>query len=508
MSGKSDLKDISQKHWRLFSQPLDYAAIAVIVILGVLIGVLLLSGDRSAPRVRDFSWQSQVIGAEDTALMLTFNRPMNRASVEGNLKLNPSLPGKVSWAGRRMAYTLNRPAPYGTQYTLQLQGARDRFDNPVLLQPFTGQFQTRDQAFVYIGVEKAEAGRLVLYNLTRQQKSILTPEHLVVFDFKFYPEGRRILFSASDRHQQQGLVNQKLYTVTTGLPSAPTTKSASVFPQIQSQPEPSGQVQLVLDSQDYQNLKFDLSADGQHIVVQRFSRRNPGEFGLWLLKSGESPQPLKNQPGGDFLITPDSQAIAVAQGEGLALLPLTPGAEKPLDFLPRFGMVLGFSKDGTQAAMLQFNKDYTRSLFLVTNQGTQKELLRINGSVLKAQFDPTQKVLYCLLTRLLPGDTYREEPYLAALDLQSSQVTPLLVLPEQQDIQVSLSPDGLALLLDQVIPLQAGTQTANPLRTSDGKAIASSRLWLLPLPQQWSPTAALPKPELLPLPGIHPQWMP
>jgi hypothetical protein len=37
-------------------------------------------------------------------------------------------------------------------------------------------------------------------------------------DFKPYPDGDRILFSASDRkRQEQGLLAQQLYTVTTGL---------------------------------------------------------------------------------------------------------------------------------------------------------------------------------------------------------------------------------------------------------------------------------------------------
>ncbi len=94
--------------------------------------------------------------------------------------------------------------------------------------------------------------------------------------------------------------------------------------------------------------------------------------------SGEktTPKRLESQPGGDFTITPDSQAVAVAQGQGAAILPLQGDASKPLDFLPQFGLVQAFSKDGSQAAMVKFNTDYTRDLFLVTNQGVQKQLLK------------------------------------------------------------------------------------------------------------------------------------
>ncbi|HEY9749581.1 MAG TPA: Ig-like domain-containing protein [Allocoleopsis sp.] len=490
-----------------FPQPLDRVAIALMLLLAVLIGLLVWSGDRSAPKVREFNWQNKQIGAEDTAFILTFSRPMDQTSVESNLKLDPPLPGKISWAGRRMAYTLIMPAPYGTKYQVQLQDAQDRFTaegkNRAAIQPFLGQFRARDRAFAYIGVEGEEAGRLILYNLTQQQKRVLTAKNLVVMDFKTYPEGDRILFAATERSANpQGALDQKLYTVTTGMYFNSPGKATK-------EPAKAGQLQLVLDSKDYQNLKFDLSPDGQTIVVQRVNQRNPGDFGLWLLKAGAEPQPLQTQPGGDFLITPDSSALAFAQGQGLALLPLQPQAD-PLDFLPKFGMVLGFARDGSAAAMVKFNTNYTRSLFLVTNQGIQKEILKTTGSILSAQFDPTKQVLYCLLTELLPGEDYRERPFLAAIDLKTTAIKPLLRLPDgQRDIQINLSPDGLGFLFDQTIAATKEQNGPNSLRTDDGKAIATSRLWLLPVTPPGTTDAPVQlQPEQLPLAGLHPRWLP
>ncbi|QYO62503.1 hypothetical protein [Leptolyngbya sp. 7M] len=145
-----------------FFQPLDRTAIVLILILSLLIGGLLLKGDRTAAKVRSFSWQDRQVGAEDTAFILAFNRPMEHESVEQNLQINPPLPGKISWAGRRMAYTLTAPAPYGKSFELTLDKARDRFsqaDDPrTQMQPFSGQFRTRDRAFVYLGVSGEEAG--------------------------------------------------------------------------------------------------------------------------------------------------------------------------------------------------------------------------------------------------------------------------------------------------------------------------------------------------------------
>ncbi len=598
-----------------FLKPIDRLALGIMLVLSLLIGILLWSGDRTAPRVRNFSWQNKQVGAEDTAFTLTFSRPMNHDSVEANLKINPPIPGKFSWAGRRMAYTPLFPLPYGSKYQVQLVGATDQFPGQerkgTRLQPFTASFHTRDRAFAYLGVEGEEQGRLVLYNLTAQKKTILTPVDLVVMDFKPYPDGKRILFSAAERkNQEQGLLQQQLYTVTTGISYQSPDK-----PQVDS--EPNGRVDLLLDSKDYQNLKFDLSADGKTIIVQRVNRRNPAEFGLWIIEPDAQPRPMGNQPGGDFLIAPDSASVALAQGQGVAILPLTPSA-KPLDFLPKFGTVISFAGDGTAAAMLKFNTDYTRSLFLVTNQGTQRELLRTTGSVLGCQFTPTKETLYCLLTQLIQGEEYQEEPFLAAVDLKGVKaaaetaakaadeaakaakaaaeaakgdktddevdkiakaaaeaakaatevaevakaagadktaeatiaaakaakaaaeaakaaeadktaaeadkataeaakaatesantkppVKPLVVLPNQRDIQMSLSPDGLALLFDQLVTQPPSA--ADTLRTDGGEAIAGGVLWLLPIVDATASNAsAQVQPEQL-LPGFHPRWLP
>ncbi|MFN3927377.1 MAG: hypothetical protein ACK4QL_08650 [Pseudanabaenaceae cyanobacterium] len=61
--------------------------------------------------------------------------------------------------------------------------------------------------------------------------------------------------------------------------------------------------------------------------------------------------------------------------------------------MPRFSSVLSFAPSGKKVATVAFNKDFTRSLYLVT-----KELLRLQGSFLSAQFDSQEQQLYCLFT--------------------------------------------------------------------------------------------------------------
>ncbi len=485
-------------------QPIDKLAITLIVSLTLVIGGLIWLGNscgnqcllQTGPRVKEFSWENREIGAEDQAFIITFDRPMDHASVEKNLVIDPPLPGKFSWAGRRLAYTLTSPIPYGEKYHLQIEGAREQFPSGnrlgQTLAIFEREFKSRDRAFAYIGTNGEEQGRLIFYNLTEEKKTLLTPADLTVMAFEFYPDGKKILFSAVAKNQGvQGIRELQLY-------------------QVDSSQSPA-KIELVLDNKDYQNNHFDLAKDGETIVVQRIERRNPINFDLWAVKSGEKPQKLNIQ-GGEFLIAPDSKTLAVTQGEGIALLPLK-SETKPLDFLPKFGRILNFSADGTAAAMVNFNTDnakmrYIRSLFYVNNQGLQKRLLNLQGSIIDCQFNATGSDLYCLLTELVTNSQeYKEKPYFAKIDVKTGQVTPLLELADYRDIHISLSPDSLAIIFDQ-LRTSYDTNPTNPLTTDSGETIISGRLWMLIPPLQDGVKASKSDLMELPLAGIRPQWMP
>ncbi len=497
---------------RFFRESIDKLCLSLIVILMLVIGVLLEANKicindeclfNKHPKVKEFSWQNQKIGALDTAFVLTFERPMDRQSVEKNLVIEPPLPGKISWAGKRLVYTLDSTIPYGKDYRLSLRNAREKFrgkDNlGAVIETFVAEFQSRDRAFAYLGSEGEDSGKLILYNLTRQNKTILSPDHLAIVDFKFSPNGEYIVFSATAKNSGiEGLRNLQLYKVTTGL----STNGMTKIP---------GEIELILDNKDYQNNQFDLAGeDGEKIIVQRINRENPADFDLWLVEAGKDPQSLNNQ-GGEFIITPDGKAIAIAQGEGIAIIPLEVEA-KPLDFLPKYGRILTFSNNGVGAAMVNFNTDnpqlrYTRSLVYVNNQGIEKELLNLKGSIIDCKFNPSGSNLYCLLTELIEGEKeYREKPYFALVDINSATTIPLVALPDYQDIELSIAPDGFGILFDQIITSEGGeTDGEEELITDSAESIVGSRLWLLILPSLKSPT---PKLEELPISGFNPQWSP
>ena len=484
--------------------PIDRVAVIVIILLGIFVTFLVTADNvcgtdcwfKVSPSVQQFNWEEREINANDRAFILTFSRPMDRRSVEENLEIEPDLSGKISWSGRRMAYTLDEPAPYGREYQIKIEGAQERLGSEI--RPFNEIVRTRDRAFAYLGVEGDEKGRLIVYNLTQQEKNILTPPDLVVHEFESYPERDRILFTATDQETwEEGKIDQQLYTVTTGL----------------NQNQSDKEVKRILDNQDYRLLDFDLSPNGEKIVVRRAEKENLGDVSLWLLENNQAPKMLEETTGGQFIIPPDSETLAIAQDQGVGLIPLTDDTE-PSNFLPRYGQVISFSPNGEAAAMVNFNtqdteKQYIRSLYFVNNRGVEKNLLDTDGSILGCEFSPRATHLYCLLTELIEGEDYQEQPYLVSIDLETEDVTPMMTLPEYQDIEMSLSPDGLALLFDQIITVNNPENGSQTLRSDSGEIIIGSSLWLLipgsPLTASSHDHSQL---EELPIAGLGPKWLP
>jgi hypothetical protein len=66
------------------------------------------------------------------------------------------------------------------------------------------------------------------------------------------------------------LYEQSLYAATTGRSSDPAQKP--------------GTIQQILGNQDYENLTFDRSGDGNDLAVGRAKKGNAEDIGLWVPK--------------------------------------------------------------------------------------------------------------------------------------------------------------------------------------------------------------------------------
>ncbi|MFM6405580.1 MAG: hypothetical protein ACKPGT_13340 [Microcystis sp.] len=474
----------------------DRLVLASILALIAAISSILMQGNQVPTRGENFSWQGRKIGVRDNYFTLSFNRPIDRSDIETSLAINPPLPGKISWAGDRLTYTLTELPIYGKKYQVKLPIAQG--------EDFIGEFYSHDRAFAYIGVNQEERGRLIVCNIiqgankvTELKKTILTPEDLVVTDFQIYPRGDRILFSAFDRSDLgRDTPKQQLYTITTGLNHDENSQNL-----------PSGRIERFLDAKTYQNLRFNLSDNGKTLIVQRINHGNPGDASLWVISDDGQSRPLGIQ-GDNFLLSPDGKKAVVSQTGGVAVIPLDVQGGKP-QFLPTYEKILAFSRDGRQKLIVKSEPDNQRSLFLLNDRGESRLLLRTANPIISCEFEPRQeKTLYCLKSDLVMSSDgkVKEEPFLAIIELKTGKMIPLLSLPNYRDVQMSMSPDGVALLFDQLATIPFGV--GNDLVTGEGSSIADGRLWLLPLPDQFSPNSI---PKILPQElnaGFKPRWLP
>jgi hypothetical protein len=496
--------------------PLDRTALILMGILMALTVILLAIGDRSAPYVREFSWAGRRIGAEDNSFALRFSRSMDRPKVEAQIQVKPNsnnpqsqfqpidqvMPGKISWSGKKMLYTLNAPLPYSKSYELKLQdvtaASNDGQSIGKDITPFIQAFNTREKMFGYIGTDGANRGRLMLQRFDQTIKSntadksppsvAITPAEYLVKDFHFTPEGAGVFFSAlSATDSNELLSRQKIYRSTL------------------QNPEP----KLVLDSNEYQNIRFDLANDGKILVVHRVGIKNPSDFGIWVIDAQQGTTMQRISQGGNFKITPDSASIAVSEGQGVALKPLIPGTDST-EFMAKYGQLLSFSPNGAAAALEKYNDDSSRDLFLVTNQGVEKKLLNVKGEIQATQFAADARTLYAITAEYPQslkepdssntGEKYSAQPYLMSIDLTTFKVEQLLKMPQQQGITLSLAPDGRSLLFDQIVT--GTTPSPKRLTAADGQSIDQGMIWMLDLSQPKT------KPELLPITGYYPRWAP
>ncbi len=471
-------------------KPLDRVALLSILFLTVLIGLLLWGGDHTHPRVREFSWKNQQVGINDVAFVLTFNRPMNWESVAANLSIQPPLPGKLSWSGRRLAYTLTEPVPYGQTFKLELDqavAAQAGQAQPSIMQPFRHQFHSRDLAFAYLGIAGSENGRLALKNLTQKTQQVLTPPNLTVLNFKVNSSHDRILFMAIDRTDpKQTIFEAKLYATSLKQPGKP---------------------QLLLDNAAAQILKFDVTPNGETTVVQRYGRKENRTISLSILADdGSVREVINNNVDGDFVITPDGQTVAVSQNQGVGIVPLGPDVTLPTDkFLPHFHHALGFARDGTAALMVKENTDATQSLFWVPNQGDEQNLLTTTGYLFDAQLDPISQTVYCLYSEFNPDADFRSDLQLSAISLKTGHQQEMKTFPGQATGHLSLAPDYSGLLYEELSVTDQPHSSV--VKNVVGQTITESKLWLLPLTAE----AKSPKPMIkfrIVASGLQPAWIP
>src|SRR5947209_4447270 len=162
--------------------------------VGLLIG-LGLALYLSLPRLATTVPQSGAQFVSSRApVHLTFNRPMDHASVEAALQLSPPRQGTFDWQNQTLSFTPADPWPLSSTVTITLAGGRSQRGLP-LLGSQSWSFTVADRRLAYL--VGTTAPNLWLTTVSDSTSAhALTAEPLGVYDYAISPDGTQIAYGA------------------------------------------------------------------------------------------------------------------------------------------------------------------------------------------------------------------------------------------------------------------------------------------------------------------------
>ena len=127
-------------------------------------------------------------------LRLTFNRPMDHASVEAALQITPQRLGSFSWQGQTLTFIPSEPWPLSSTVTLRLDGGRSERGLP-LLGNRSWSFTVAERRLAYLAGSTISNLWITTVSGDIQPRPVTT-ETLGVYDYAISPDGTQIAYSA------------------------------------------------------------------------------------------------------------------------------------------------------------------------------------------------------------------------------------------------------------------------------------------------------------------------
>ncbi len=470
---------------------LDRAFLSALLGIGGLIVVILIRGDRTVPQVDQFNYHQQTISPFKAQLHFTFNREMDKASVEQGFRITPETSGRFSWLGRKMAFTPSLPLPYNTQFQIEIRDALDA-NGIALPVTYQSQFSTTEQRLVYLGSEGEERLRLVLWKSQSQTRQILTPPHLMVLEHQPSQDGQTLYFSATDKNNID--------------PTFHWTSLQQVF----SLHLPTQELKLVADNKGVINYGFVVSEDQRTVVLARLDRHAPDiedPFSLWFKSSDQSQwQPLPQQGIVDvpFFLSPDAYQVLGPGSSGFVLIPLA--AQATPQYVGSFTHAYGFSPNGQKLLFTKTSRqdDFTQysHLIVLGADGSKHTALQNYGVLDHLRFGPQGETIYFVMTQGKQDVSMSLPFHLYAYHLPSQSLRPLTQDPEWSEEAFHISQDGQRIVYERYPTLEEdnlGPEFRDTLERT-GEDLSNAELWVFEIESQSN--------NPLHLKGRKPQWLP
>lgn len=365
------------------SRSFDLIVATLSLILIILIAGVLWRGDRTYPYVRANNLAEVTeVSPDHRQITLTFNREMDKKSVEENFQLSPDAEGQFSWVGRRMAYSFSEPLAYDQSYELTLADAHDSNGQP-LQEPFVLNFSTPPQSLFYLN----QNAQLVRQKIESGGAEPLSPEGLEVVDYRMHPNRSTFYLLVKDDELDDGTEFVSLYEL--------DTKNEELT--------------LLLDGKELKVFEFKVSPDGTWLVVSVGDFYALGDF--WIT------QPptirllnLKKDEWDDFWrntlyeyplqFSNDAQFLMGVDYSGDALiLPLEEQDFPPVQ-LGVYTDIHGLSSDGRMILLSKAHDVLPETQLVVRkNDGSTQTIAEGLGEIYSPTFTPNGEWVYFLVKR-------------------------------------------------------------------------------------------------------------
>jgi Tol biopolymer transport system component len=164
-------------------------------ILGVLFGLLLVAFI-AAPRVvklQPAPGSQQV--SSGSRISIEFNQPMDRLSVESRLRIDPNIPGEMSWQGNALIYVPDQPWPQGKVIHVRLDPWARSIRFLPLIKGSSWSFQIGAPRIIYLWPAGGPAD-LYVRSVDGQQTTRLAESSEGVTDFSLGQGGALVVYTA------------------------------------------------------------------------------------------------------------------------------------------------------------------------------------------------------------------------------------------------------------------------------------------------------------------------
>lgn len=395
-----------------------YARLSTITfVLAIVIAILTALEFLVPPAVKSTNLVDHIAPSAFHQIEITFNRSMDRRSVEQAFQLQPPLEGSFLWRNNKLIYQLKELPQYHQTITLNIDASARDTNGKTFTQPFTRQIKTAPAQILYLGSSGDETDRLILYNLQDQHQQILTNPDFTIEQFANIPNSKEILLLGAPGNQQP-----ELYLLN---------------------PDNSHMRQLTSDPRHLNN-KFTLAPTGEHVALSRIQLSETGTYlsgiELWLASTTdyqfEKYQP-DNAQGSDVYFSFDgSHLLYFNQNYAFELAPITATSPEEALFIGKeFNHSYGFHPS---RPIIIFNNLDNTDLFTIDNDlilfygdGSQKMVPFEDGITRDSTFTPDGESVITIFSR---QEEAMDDPlsfyplrifHLYQYDLENEQITQL-----------------------------------------------------------------------------------